>query len=88
MKCWNSIFNAEGSRVILVVVQVGAVKIYLVAVEALRKKEREEYETQFTIKIGEKTSLGPSYAFDGLLCWNWLFSASNRLTLQVTLISY
>jgi hypothetical protein len=29
MKCWNSIFNAQGSRVILVVVQVGAVKIYV-----------------------------------------------------------
>jgi hypothetical protein len=47
-------------------------------VEALRKKEREEYETQFTIKIGGKTSLGPSYAFDALLCRNWLFLASNR----------
>ncbi len=72
MKCWNSIFNAQGSRVILVVVQVGAVKIYVTAVEALRKKEREEYETQFTTKIGGKTrtSLGPSYAFDGLLCRN------------------
>jgi hypothetical protein len=62
-------------------------KIYVVAVEALKKKEREEYETQFTIKIGGKTSLGPRYAFDALLCRNWLFLASNRLTLQVTLIS-
>jgi len=33
------------------VVQVGAVKIYLTAVEALRKKERRD-ETQFTTKIG------------------------------------
>jgi hypothetical protein len=32
--------NAQGSRVIIVVVQVGAVKIYVAAVEALRKKER------------------------------------------------
>jgi hypothetical protein len=47
-------------RVIIVVVQVGAVKIYVAAVEALRKKERED-ETQFTIKIGGKTSLDPSY---------------------------
>jgi len=60
MKCWNSAFNAQGSRVIIVVVQVGAVKIYVTAVEALRKKERGD-ETQFTTKIGEKTSLGPSY---------------------------
>jgi len=37
MKCWNSAFNLQGPRLIIVVVQVGAVKIY---VEALRKKER------------------------------------------------
>jgi hypothetical protein len=36
------------------------VKIYVVAVEALRKKERGD-ETQFTTKIGGKTSLGPGY---------------------------
>jgi hypothetical protein len=46
--------------VIIVVVQVGAVKIYVVAVEALRKKEIGD-ETQFTTKIGGKTTLGPSY---------------------------
>jgi hypothetical protein len=39
------------STVIIVVVQVGAVKIYVTAVEALRKKERRD-ETQFTTKIG------------------------------------
>jgi len=60
MKCWNSPFNAQGSRVIIVIVQVGAVKIYVAAVEALRKKERRD-ETQCTTKIGGKTSLGPSY---------------------------
>jgi uncharacterized membrane protein (Fun14 family) len=43
-----------------VVVQVGVVKIYVAAVEALRKKERGD-ETQFTSKIGGKTSLGPSF---------------------------
>jgi hypothetical protein len=42
MKCWNSAFNAQGSRVIIVVVQVGTVKIYIAAVEALRKKERQD----------------------------------------------
>jgi len=47
MKCWNSAFNAQGSWLIIVVVQVGAVKIYLAAaVEALRKKEWGD-ETQF-----------------------------------------
>jgi hypothetical protein len=39
---------------------MGAVKIYVAAVKALRKKERED-ETQFTTKIGGKTSLRPSY---------------------------
>jgi hypothetical protein len=29
MKCWNSAFNAQGSRLIIVVVQLGAVKIYV-----------------------------------------------------------
>jgi len=38
-------------KLIIVVVQVGAVEIYVTAVEALRKKERQD-ETQFTTKIG------------------------------------
>jgi len=57
MECRNLAFNAQGSRVIIVLVEVG-VKIYVGAVEALRKKERED-ETQFTTKIGGKISLGP-----------------------------
>ncbi len=60
MKCWNSAFNAHVLRVIIVVVQVGAVKITVAAVEALRDKERGD-EIQFTTKIGGKTSLGPPY---------------------------
>jgi hypothetical protein len=39
---------------------VGAVKVYAEAVEALMKKERQD-ETQFTTKVGGKTSLCPSY---------------------------
>ncbi len=37
-----SAFNTQGSRIMIVIVHVGAVKIYmyLVAVKALRKKER------------------------------------------------
>jgi hypothetical protein len=39
MKCWNSASNAEGSRVIIAVVHVGALKIYnIAAVEALKEK--------------------------------------------------
>ncbi len=60
MKCWKSACNAQGSRVIIVVVQVGAVKIYVAAVEVLRKKARVD-ETQYNTKIGGKTSLGPIY---------------------------
>jgi hypothetical protein len=56
----NSAFNAQGSRIVIIVVWVGSVKIYLAAVEALSKKERQD-ETQFTTKIGGKTSLGPNY---------------------------
>ncbi len=44
----------------LVVVQVGAVKIYVAAVEAPRNKETQD-ETHFSTKIGGKTSLGSSY---------------------------
>jgi len=47
-KCWISAFNVRGSRGIIVGVQVGAVKIYVAAVEALRKIERQG-ETQETI---------------------------------------
>jgi len=58
MKYWNSAFNAKGSRVIIVVVQVGAVKIYVAAVEALKKNERQD-ETQFTTKIDGFRSFYP-----------------------------
>jgi len=60
MKCWNSAFNAQGLKVIILVVQVGALKIYVAAVQALGKKETQD-ETQFTTKTGRKTSLGTSY---------------------------
>jgi hypothetical protein len=49
MKC----INAQGSIVIIVVVQVGAMKIYVAVEQALRKKETQD-ETQFTTKIGGK----------------------------------
>jgi hypothetical protein len=44
-------FNAQGSRPIIVVVQIGAVKIYVAAVEALKKKRKDRMKlTQFTTK--------------------------------------
>jgi hypothetical protein len=49
MKCWNGPCNPQGWRVIIVVVQVGALKIYVAAMEVLRENERQG-ETQFTTK--------------------------------------
>jgi hypothetical protein len=60
IRCWNSPFNAQGSRLIIVVVQGTGENICSSSVEELRKKERQD-ETQFTTKIGGKTSLVPSY---------------------------
>jgi hypothetical protein len=42
-----SAFNAQGLRVIIIVVQIGAMKIYVAAMEAFRKNEMQD-ETQFT----------------------------------------
>jgi len=94
MKCWNSVFNAQGSRVIIVVVQVGIVKIYVAAVELLRKKERHD-ETQFTTKIVPVISFCKifisSYMFDALKgnsndhynqCFNFLEGCNLSFTLQ------
>jgi hypothetical protein len=55
-----SAFNAQGLRVIIVVGEVGAVKMYVAAVEAFRKKERGD-EFNLPPKLVEKTSLSPSY---------------------------
>jgi hypothetical protein len=60
MKCWNSALNTQGWRVLIVVVQEGAVKIYVgAAVKEPRKNDRQD-ETQIITKIGGKTSLGLS----------------------------
>jgi hypothetical protein len=39
VKCENSTFNAQGSRVIIGVVHVGVIKIYVVEVKCLRKRK-------------------------------------------------
>jgi hypothetical protein len=73
MKRWYSAFNAQGFRLIIVVAQLGAVKIYVAAVEALRKTERQD-ETQFTTKIDGFLSFIPAwmpmyfFAFNLTLC--------------------
>ncbi len=40
VKCWNSAFNVHRSRVIIVVVQGGAVKIYVAAVRSAKGNTR------------------------------------------------
>jgi hypothetical protein len=62
MKCWNSAFNAQGSRVIIVVVQVRAVKIYVAAMEALKKKERG-MKLSLPLKLVEKLVWVPVISF-------------------------
>jgi hypothetical protein len=42
MKCWNLAFSAPGLRLIIVVVKLGSLKMYVVAVEALMIKERQD----------------------------------------------
>ncbi len=58
MKCWNSAFNAQSSRLIIVVVELGTVNVHVTAVEMLMKKERQG-ETQFTTKIDSFLSFIP-----------------------------
>jgi hypothetical protein len=78
MKRWNSALIAQGSRVTIVVVQVGAQKIHVTAVEAFKKKERQD-ETQFSIKIDGFLSFIPSLNANVFFCWFVL-----RLTLCMT----
>jgi hypothetical protein len=69
----------------IVVVQIGAVKIYVAAMEALKKKERQDEKLSLSPKIGGKLVwipvilfckiFIPGYLFDALLCPNWAFFA-------------
>jgi len=98
MKCWNPAFNVQGKRVIIAVVQVGVMKIYVAAVEALRTKGKTGWNAIISPKLIKKLvwvpviSLCkifiPSCAFDGLLCRNWPFSPPNQETLRISLIKY
>ncbi len=74
MKCSNSAFHARGLKVIIVAVQVRAMKIYVAAVEVLRKNLRKK-ERRYV-----------KFQFDALSRRNWLFSLPNRLTLEITLM--
>jgi hypothetical protein len=95
MKCWNPAFNAQGSRLIIVVVQGGPVKIYMAGVQGLRKRKHRMklslspnwVEKLVWVRVISFCKIFiPSYLFDALLCRNWPFSPPNRLTLRITLI--
>ncbi len=58
MRCWSSTFNAQGLRLIIVIVHVNAMKIYVATMEAFRNKERED-ETQFTTTVDGFLSFTP-----------------------------
>jgi hypothetical protein len=96
MKCWNSAFNAQCWRVIIVVVQVGAVKIYVAAVQVLRKKGNIGWNSFYHQNWWEKLVWVPVIS----LCKNFHFqlhvwcpimlkqavlAPPNRLTLEITL---
>jgi hypothetical protein len=87
MKCRYSAFNAQGSRLIIVAVQLQVVKIYVAAVEALRKKERQD-ETQFTTKVDGFLSFTPPLNANVLFC-RFVFTLTLCLTkLRVLCFSY
>jgi hypothetical protein len=88
MKCCNSAFNAQGSRVIIVVVQVGAVQIHAAAaVQTLMKKRKLSLPPKLVEElVWVPVIFNPSYMFDALLCQNWPFLPPNHLTLRITLI--
>jgi len=56
MKCWNSAFNnAQGSRVIIVInVEVGAMKIYVVALRMALRKKKDRMKLSLPPKLLEK----------------------------------
>jgi hypothetical protein len=97
MKWWNSAFNAQGSRVIIVVVQVGAVKIYVAAVHRRSGKRKHRMKLSLPPKSVEKPKFGSqlflfvkfSFPVKRLMPYYAETGRSrppNRLTLRITLL--
>jgi hypothetical protein len=90
-------FNAEGSRVIIAIVQVGAAEKYMYQQCRRSGKRKHWMKLSLPLKLVEKLLwvpvisfckiFIPSSAFDGLLCQNWPLSPPNRLTLRITVLS-
>jgi len=55
MKCWKSAFNAQGSTLIIVALQVGAMKIYAARVEALKRKGKAGWNSVHNKNWGPPT---------------------------------
>jgi hypothetical protein len=95
LKCWNSTFNAQGSRLLIIIVHVKTMRIYVTIVEVFMKKERRD-EIQFTTKIDGFLSFTPRWI---LMFFSYIFLISPQLwsnsrfwscvflTLQIYLIS-
>jgi hypothetical protein len=82
MKCWNLVSNAQGWKVLIIDVQVGAMEIYAEVWRHSRKR-KDAMKLNLPPKLVEnliwnpvisfcKISI-PSYTFNALLCWNWPF---------------
>ncbi len=54
MKCWNSAFNAQGSRLIIVVVHVGAVKVYCSSSGGAQEKGKNRMKLSLPPKLAEE----------------------------------
>jgi hypothetical protein len=81
MKSWDSAFNAQGSRVIIVVVQVRAVKIYVAAVDWRRCWELSTGYYQMLLLMGDLISCSSIYCIvKVLLIWDGCYTYSNRPT--------
>jgi hypothetical protein len=63
----NSAFNAEASQLIIIIVHVKAMRIYVMIVEVLTKKERHN-KTQFTTKIDGRLSFTPPLNVNVCFC--------------------
>jgi hypothetical protein len=88
MECWNSAFNAQGPRLIIVVVQLEALKIDAAAVEALRKKERQD-ETHFTTKInGFLSFIPPWMLMSSFVGFFWISPCVTKLRVLMLCFSY
>jgi len=90
MKCWNSAFSVQGLRLIVVVIHVGAVNnIYVAAVGALRKKERQVFletealQSKQMILAQNKQYQTTSLSLKSMVFWVSPFFNVNVLFLQV-----